>query len=219
MDPISLSLRIGGIPPLVATILRHAKKYHDDVRGARESIALLITELNLLETALSGLQPFLSDGSRSSNSNEQLAGLQLDQSSALLTCSAACLAKLDILARKLHIGQEAATGDGRRARVRHLFWPLSESEHKKTMQELRDFTLWIQFSLSVGGIRLLSQFSESMMQVMRQQFDQLDMLRSVGETTSQVHAAVQDQARIMESKREAEEREKSSTGFPRPSAT
>lgn len=175
MDPLSLSLGIAGVLPVVASVIRLAKNYHDDVKSARESIALLITELTLLESALKSLDAFL----ESPDGRDATRDLSLDKTSVLRTCSVACSTKLKVLESKL--GKAEAAGA-----VRRLMWPLDERDHKKTIKELRDLTLWIQFSLSVDNIRILCGAYDQLTRLMYQQVEQLQSLAEVHETTAKL---------------------------------
>ncbi|KAK3315759.1 hypothetical protein B0H66DRAFT_479034 [Apodospora peruviana] len=202
MDPFSISLSIAGVLPLVATVIRLARKYHEDVKGARESISLLITELGLLESAITSLDAFL----ESDDGKDAVKDLHLDQSSALRTCCAACSAKLKVLAAKL--GNEIELAKGPAGRARYLLWPLSEREHKKTIQELRNLTLWIQFSLSVDNMRIVCRSSDQMATVMRQQLEQLQCLSKAQETVEEMRLAVEGHTSRLDAQREFEYRRK-----------
>ncbi|KAK0729574.1 hypothetical protein B0H67DRAFT_559126 [Lasiosphaeris hirsuta] len=202
MDPLSISLGLAGVLPIIATVIRLAQRYRDEVKGASESISLLITELGLLESAIRNLDAFLG----SAEGRDAIQDLQLDQSSALRTCSVACSAKLNALASKLHDADANTRAGG--SRLRHLIWPLSERDHKKTVQELRNLTLWMQFSLSVDNIRIVCRSSDQMGQVMKQQLEQLQSLAKVQESTAKIELAVEDHASRLDAQRDCENRQK-----------
>jgi len=215
MDPISISLGITGTIPLIASVTRLVRKYYDDVKDAQESIKLLLTELGLLEVALLRLDAFLA----SDKWRRAIQDLQVDQTSILHTCSLACSAKLKALTAKLEAGESgfsvaprrfstrltafvARFGNPRVERnVRYLLWPLNETEHKKAVQDLRNLTLWIQFSLSIDSIEILCDSADNMAQVMRRQLEQLEMLADAEETTAKLQLAVQDQTQRLEGQR------------------
>jgi hypothetical protein len=192
MDPVSLSLGLAGILPLVANAITSAKRYMDAVATAKKSIAILITELEALQRNVVSLQELLKADDLSCGS------VIFRENSVLLSCSAACETKLRILCNKL--GQEA---NGKRSR---FLWPFSEKEHQKTVQELRNFTIWMQFALSVDGCRLLSRTSDDVLKLMAQQLDQFRTIQSLEASTLQIYDVVKDQKRILEASVEQETR-------------
>lgn len=115
-----------------------------------------------------------------------------------MSCRTACEAKLQSLCNRL--GKEA---NGKRSR---FLWPFSEKEHQKAVQELRNFTTWIQFALSVDGCKLLSRASDDMLKIMSTQLDQFNLAKSTHETTSRIDNAVQDQKKVLQDSSDREAR-------------
>jgi hypothetical protein len=103
------------------------------------------------------------------------SAVQFHESSVLLTCSAACEAKLQSLCKRLN--QE---GNEKRSR---LLWPFTEKEHQKTIQDIGIFTNWMQFASSVDGCRLLSQTSNDVMKLIRQQLEQINTIQALESET------------------------------------
>lgn len=194
MDPVSLALGIGGILPLVTAAIKLAREYSNAVRNRSESIKNLLVELESLDTCIKSLSEFL-------NGDELRRGeIKFDNASVLRSCSAACEKKLIILCKKL-----SEQGQGRVAR---LLWPLSEKEHTKTVQELRNFTTWMQFALSIDGCRLLSSTKEAVLEVMNQQLEHFSTVQSVHIETVKLNDALQTQTRLMEQSSQDETRRK-----------
>ncbi|KAJ6789664.1 hypothetical protein PWT90_08678 [Aphanocladium album] len=194
MDPLSISFGIAGVVPLIATIIKTAHQYVNAVAGAQKMIAALILELQVLQGAVAKLDQLLV------SSDLAEADLKFDQTSVLPSCTAAIKTKLQELFRKLD-------HDANRKMGRFL-WPLTEKEHQKTVAELRNFSTWIQFSLSVDGCRLLAQTSDSVVAVLEQQLKQFDALRRLDATTKELVGAVQKQTRVLEDSAKAESRKK-----------
>jgi hypothetical protein len=184
MDPLSLSLGLAGILPLIASAITTSKEYIDTVRSARKSIATLVFELETLQSNVSNLHDLLKGDLFNGSA------VRFHESSVLLTCSAACEAKLRSLCKRL--GQEAK---GRRSR---LLWPFTEKEYQKTIQEIRNFTKWMQFALSVDGCRLLSQTSDDVLKLMRQQLEQFRAIQSLEADTLQILGFVQEQKHMIQ---------------------
>ncbi|CAJ2506545.1 Uu.00g006750.m01.CDS01 [Anthostomella pinea] len=65
--------------------------------------------------------------------------IKFNETSVLRSCCSACETKLRELYKKL-----AKEGNGRMSRY---LWPLSEKEHEKAVQSVRNFTTWIQLAL------------------------------------------------------------------------
>lgn len=126
MDPLSLSLGIAGILPLVAKAIVTSKQYIQTVRSAKKLIATIIFELEALQSTLKDLLDLL-EGDKLNDKS-----VRFHQSSVLLTCSAACEAKLRSLCKAL--SQEL------NRKTTRLLWPFTEKEHQKTGTEMRNFT-------------------------------------------------------------------------------
>jgi len=185
MDPLSVALGIAGLLPLIAKAIQCAKEYKDGVSSARTSIATLISELEALQFNVTNLHEFLKADSGTGGDI-----VRFQQTSVLLVCSASCETKLQSLCRKL--GRE---GNGKRSR---FLWPFSEKEHQKTVQELRNFTTWMHFALSVDGCRVLSQTSDGVLQILGKQLEQFTAIQSLERTTDQIFDNVQAQGLIFE---------------------
>jgi hypothetical protein len=192
MDPLSLSLGIAGILPLIATAITTSKEYIDNVRSARQSIATLITELEALQANVTNLQELLKGDALSDNA------VRFNKSSVLLTCSSACKVKLRSLCKKL--SQE---GKGKRSR---LLWPFTEKDYQKTIQELRNFSNWMQFALSVDGCRLLARTSDDVLKLMGQQLEQFRTVQALEADTRRLLEVVTDQKRVVQNNIERETR-------------
>ncbi|KAK0629465.1 hypothetical protein B0T17DRAFT_615233 [Bombardia bombarda] len=192
MDPLSVSLGIAGILPLVAKAIISAKAYTNAVLSAKDSIATLVNELEALQLNVSSLLELLK-GDAVDNSN-----LKFHQTSVLLSCSSACQAKLLALCNKLSQQDNS--------NARRFLWPFTEKEHQKSIQELRNFSNWMQLALSVDGCRLLSRTSDDVVKVMSQQLHQFQVVQSVQEDTRQILRAVQGQKQIIQDAQERDSR-------------
>ena len=184
IDPVSLALGIAGLVPLIAKAVQYAKEYGSAVRTAKDAIATLVAELEALQFSATNLHEFLKTDALAPND------LWFHQTSVLLSCSTACEAKLQSLCRKL--GQEDGRGRNR------LLWPLSEKEHQKTLQELRNFTNWMHFALSIDGCRLLGRTSDDVLKLLGQQLEHFNAIQSLEGTVAQIASTVQGQALSLE---------------------
>lgn len=184
MDPVSLSLGLAGLVPLIVQAISSAKEYVSAVAGAKKSIGSLITELETLQSNIVNLQELLKDDGLV-RSNVRFGG-----NSVLLSCCAACKTKLESLCTKL--------GRNSTGTMNRLLWPFSEKEHNKAVQDLRNFINWTQFALSVEGCRLLSSTADEVLRVMAMQINQFKAIQSLETNTFQIHAAIRDQTRILE---------------------
>jgi hypothetical protein len=194
MDPVTFALGIAGVLPLVAAAIRFARSYRDAIRNRSKSIATLIVELEALEACLKSLGEFL-------NSDALKTGdVKFDDTSVLRSCCSVCETKLGNLCKKL--GQEE---NGNASRY---LWPLSEKEHEKTVQELRNFTIWMQFALSVDGCRLLSRTREDVLQIMGQQLEQFKTIQSIQLQTLKLSDVIEAQTRLIEQSNQQEAKRK-----------
>jgi hypothetical protein len=191
MDPFSLSVSIASLAGLAATTVSIAKSYMAGVKNAKASVAALVTELEALQSNLSSLDEFLH-----SVSGKDMA---FQRTSVLRSCTSACEGKLKSLCKKL--GQ---LDDGRASRY---LWPLSEKEHQKTVQEIRAFTQWLQFALSVDGCSLLSRTSDDVLKILETQLESFSGLRSLEDKTAQLQNTVRDQTHRIQDDRDTRRRE------------
>ncbi|KAK4119318.1 ankyrin [Parathielavia appendiculata] len=148
---------IAGLLPLIAKAIKGAKDCRGAVVSSKDTIAALISELKALQFNINNLRGLLKDDTLSSGS------IMFSRTSVLLSCSSACEPTLQSLCRKS--GQQ---DNGRRSRY---LWPLSEKEHQKTVQGIRNFSHRMHLALSVDGCRLLSQTSDDVLKVLDQQLD------------------------------------------------
>lgn len=165
MDPLSISFGVAGLVPLVTNAINLARKYWAGVRGAKEKVATLITELEALQFNLNALQNLLASNGDESKSSAR------DQSSVLMSCSTACRVKLEALVQKL---DRPGLAKGKMGVLR---WPFEEKEYKETISELHNLTAWMQFSLSIGGYRLLSSSSAEVLKTLREHLSHFEDIK------------------------------------------
>jgi hypothetical protein len=192
MEAISLAVGLGEILPLIASAISTAKEYIDTVRSARKSIAALINELEVLQANVKNLHSLLKGDAFTERS------VHFDENSVLLTCSAACEAKLQSLCKTLK--QEA------KGKVNRLLWPFTQKEYQKAIQDLRSFTNWMQFALSIDGCRVLSQTSSDVLKLMGQQLESFKATQTLQMGTLQIIEILKEQKLTDEVKVEQETR-------------
>jgi len=190
MDPVSLALGIAGVLPLVVNAIKYARGYRDAIRNRSNTIAALVAQLETLESCLKSLDQLLAA--------QKSGNLVFSDASVLKSLCSACELKLKVLCKKL--GQ---TKTGRTAR---FLWPLTESEHEATMQDLRNFVTWLQFSLSIDGCRLLSHTREDVLDMMYQQLEHFRTIQAVESQAQRLNEMVQEQSRMLEKSQEIESR-------------
>lgn len=165
MDPLSISFGVAGLVPLVAGAIKVVRNYWTGVRGAKEKVEALMTELEALQHSLNALQELLDSNTHGPR------GIAGDQSSVLTSCSAACRVKLQALVKKLERPGLA------KGKMHALKWPFEEQEHRETISELRSLSAWMQFSLSIGGYRLLSSSAAEVLELLRGQLRHFEEIK------------------------------------------
>lgn len=180
MDPFSLAVGIAGLAASVGAVVKAAKAYLSSVNTAKESIQLLIDELEALESNLKRLDSFL---------RQTEVSVTFEHTSALRSCLISCDDKLKTLSDKL--GQ---LSDHRRAR---FLWPLKEKDHQKTVQELRTFTQCISFALSVDGCALLSKTSKDVVHISEQQATSFRHLQGIEAEVADIKASINTQTQML----------------------
>ena len=89
-----------------------------------------------------------------------------------------------------------------------IFWPFTEKEFQKTIQELRNLTNWMQFALSIEGCRLLSQTLEGVLTMMGQQLEHFRSVQTLEADTLQILDVVKGQKRVIDIRIELETRQR-----------
>ncbi|KAI0142654.1 hypothetical protein GGR57DRAFT_486108 [Xylariaceae sp. FL1272] len=193
MDPLSIGLGIAGVVPLVATTVIKAREFYKKAKDRKQAIALLITELESLESCLSTLEKTLD--------REELRGQAswFNDASVLKRCCSACETLMTDLCRKL---DKASVGT-----MSRLIWPLSEKEHEKAMQSIRHFTTWIQLALTIDGCKLLSRTSDDVLEILGQQLQQFNVVDSIQSETIALRSSVEAQQQLLEESKENDTRQ------------
>ncbi|KAK0387224.1 hypothetical protein NLU13_5537 [Sarocladium strictum] len=184
MDPLSISMGVAGVLPLIAQVITTAREYVNSVANAREMIRSLILELEVLKSAIEKLGDLLLTDKIAESD------IQFDQASVLLSCSTAIEVKLQELFKRLARESNRKLGS--------LLWPFTEKEHQKTIGELKNFTTWIHFALSIDGCRLLSQTSDHVVAVLAGQLEQFKATQKLDSKTTELFSAVQKQNKALE---------------------
>lgn len=130
MDPFSLAVGITTLVALTAQTLKLTQQYFHGLSEAAHSLA---TELQLLHRALCRLDGFLR--------SDSAKGQSFDETSVLVSSTGACRTKLETLCKKL---DAAAKG-----RLHRALWPLTEKEHRQSVQDLRAIAQCIQFAMAI----------------------------------------------------------------------
>lgn len=191
MDPLSLAASIGGLVALTARTLQVTRTFTHDSRHGKEAAAELLNELVVLEFNLSRLDQLL----RSPDSE-----LKFEHTSVLVSSSFSFRDKLKVLQQKLEVASKS--------RLTPFKWPLTKSEHRETIDELRAYAQCVQFSLTIGGCTLLSKTSNEVVDVLRNQLEAFQLLGTLNQRTDSVQKFLVEQAQELQDHHAAEEREK-----------
>ncbi|KAK2016442.1 hypothetical protein LZ32DRAFT_689113 [Colletotrichum eremochloae] len=189
MDPLSLSLTIVGLLPVIASTIQRVQTFYSDGFNAKALIQQLVEELTALRGNLVSLQELLE------SPTIKAKGLKFDRSSVLVSCSKACRVKLESLCETLELFS--------RSRARRLTWPLAQKKCNESLQTLRNFAFWIQLGLSVEGCHLLSRNSTELSETMKQHFREL---RSIQDDIQSLQTKVDTQITMIEDSRQEQNR-------------
>ena len=190
MDPFSLTVGSISLVTLAAKTIRVTSDYLREVRHGREAAAELLRELEVLHANLSRLDAFL----RTKDASQPF------ESTSVLVCStSACRTKLTQLHERL-----SSIGESRLTRLK---WPLHSEEHRKTIEELRAFALWIQFALTIDGCALMSKTSSEVLETLKHQLETFQQIESIYTQTEAIAISLKQQAQDARDQRALEERE------------
>lgn len=192
MDPLSISFGIAGVLPLIAKVITTLHRYAAAVAGAKKKIESFILELEVLQVALKSLEDLLQDKLVSE------ADIVFDPASVLLSCSTTIQVRLQEILRKLISESDKKLGS--------ILWPFTEKEHQKAINEVRNFSTWVQFALSVDGCRLLSQTSENVLAILAQQLEQFSIVHQLETRTKALCNVIQEQTTLLRNSAEEERR-------------
>lgn len=192
MDPFSLTVGLTGLAGLAAQTVKLARRFIFSVKSARGSIEALVIELEALRANLEKLDLNLR--------SEKAGSLEFPQTSVLRSTTSACETQLTNLHAKL---QRAA-----KSRAGRLIWPFDELEHRKLIQDLRSFSQWMHFGLSIDGCALLSRTSKDVTQILQRQLTDFDSIRSLECRTAALENAIKSHTMALTSNQGLETRQK-----------
>ena len=202
MDPFSITFSIVGVLGAVLQTVQLAKTYVSEAKDGKNVATEMLTELSSLQSNLERLDEFLKQDSQ--------ASLQFTHTSALTASTIKCCEKLEklrmILSNKLNSHQTS--------RMSRLKWPLSVTDHRKTMEELRAFSQCIQLALTTDGCALLSKTATEVHEVLAKQHEvltkqrsALEILETLDNRTSLIEAQCEKQTRSLDEESQARKRD------------
>ena len=193
MDPVSITFGIVSVLGVVIQTVQLAKTYVAEANNGKNVAAEILTELLSLQSNLERLDAFLEqDGQASPRFTHTLA---LASSTTRYSNK---LEKLrNILTDKLR-GHQIS-------RISSLRWPLNVTDHRKTIDELRAFSLCIQLALTTDGCALLSKTATEVHEALEKQQDvpnkqqnAFSILETLDNRTSLVEAVCEKQTRTLD---------------------
>ena len=173
MDPLSITLGVLAIVSATTKAVGFANTYLKKVRGDNEAAGELLDQLKALESSPKALENLPSSEPRPLFSS----------ASALVTNTSSCEDKLLSLCQRL---EEA---ENRRSRFQ---WPLSPKDHGDTLQEIRDMAQWVQFSVSIESVTILSKTSNEFIELLSHQLQALQLIQKLKEDTETANRVMVD---------------------------
>lgn len=140
MDPVSLTLSIAGVIPLVIMVTKTLSDYTSSVKNTPAESFELAVELSALSHSLKALDTFLASQSKERASFHKISVLY----STLHTCHA----KLSSLQSTLEEFMKKSEG---KKWYRSVVWPFKKQEHVQTIAILNRCMQIFHFSLSIDG--------------------------------------------------------------------
>ncbi|KAL8712546.1 MAG: hypothetical protein Q9225_006922 [Loekoesia sp. 1 TL-2023] len=174
MDPFSLAVGVAGLLGLAAKTIELTKSYIHGARRATEAANELLEVLTVLRSTLLQLDKMLKNDKKDTFSN----------TSVLVKSTDACRNKLTTLHNKL---QETV-----KQPLQRLRWPLNANSHREMLQDIRTFTQWIQFALTIDGSLLLSKTSDEVVEVLSNQLRMFQSFSQLETGAHFTHTLVQD---------------------------
>ena len=192
MDPFSITFGIVGVLGVVLQTVQLAKTYVSEAKDSKNVATEILAELSSLQSNLERLDAFLKQDSQ--------AALQFTHTSALTASTTRYSDKL----KKLHRILSDKLSSHPASRMGSLKWPLSDTDHRKTVEELRAFSQCIQLALNTDGCALLSKTAAEVQEVLAKQretltkqLDAFELLERLDSRTCLLEAACQKQAQSL----------------------
>ena len=202
MDPFSITLGIVSVLGVVLQTVQIATTYVSEAKDGKNDATEMLTELSRLQSNLERLDAFLERDSQ--------VNLQFTHTSALNTSTTGCRDKLE----KLRISLCKKLSDHRESRMSILKWPLSNTDHRKTIEELRAFSRCIQLALTTDGCALLSKTATEVQEVLAtqketltKQLNALELLERLDNRTSLLEVACQKQFQSLDEESQSRKRD------------
>ena len=193
MDPLSVSASIAGLISLVGATLSVTRVYIHEAKHGQETAQEFLRELDVLWCNLERLDGFLR--------SEGGAIGQFDHTSVLVSSTQSCRDKLASLHDKLVEGSRE-----RRLSLHALGWPLKVKEHRRMIADLRAYSHWVQFALTIDGCAILAKTSTDVVDVVRKQVESFQLLEEVNDRTRSIEQFQWEHSQALERNRTSEKR-------------
>ena len=199
MDPFSITFSVISVLGVVIQTVQLAKTYVSEAKAGQNDATEMLTELSSLQSNLERLDAFLEQDSQES--------LRFTHTSALTASTTRYCDKL----KNLHMLLNDKLSGHRKS---GLNWPLSMTDHRKTIEELRAFSHCIQLALTTDGCALLSKtatevqgVSAKQQEVITKQGNTLGTLETLVKRISLIEAACKKQARSFDEESQSRKRD------------
>ena len=188
MDPLSALASVAGLITLVAETIKLSRNFIREARKSQDTAVAFVAELEILSSSLARLKAFLDeDPSRTRN---------FGQTSILMTRAKSTETKI----RKLNQKMQHVLS----SRIRQTLWPLSEKEHRESIQDLRNFSQWTSFCLSIDASALLSRSSEDIIKMLTSQLHVVRELELIDARTASIGDNIATQIDMMHTSEQAQ---------------
>ena len=181
MDPVSAAASVAGLLTFIVQTIKTCNDYIRSSKRSGSSAAVLVAELEMLLSNLSHLQNFLK--------GDGLQETSFSQTSRIVTRSHLTEERLRFLKKEL----ERATS----SRFKQAIWPFTEKEHRESIQELRNLSQWINFSLAIDSSALQSRTSDDVVTVLTKQLDSIQQLNSIENAVETVRSSLEAQTDML----------------------
>ena len=209
MDPCSITVGIVGVLGVVLQTVQLAKTYVSEAKDGKNLATEMLLELSSLQSNSERLDAFLKQ--------DKQANLRFTHTSALTASTTRCGDKL----KELLIILRHQLNSYPTSRMSSLKWPLSVTDHRKTIEELRAFSHCIQLALTTDGCALLSKTATEVQEVFAKQQEvltkqqevltmqrnALEILNTLDNRTSLLEAAFEKQARSLDEESRSRKRD------------
>ena len=177
-----MAAAIAGLLTLIVQTVKSSRGILNDLDRADHKIIVFIEELESLSVNLTCV--------RNSLLKEPDASKKFSQASLLMS-------RVKKLEKKL-LANRHQLETTRSSQLRKLAWPIKHREYTKVLDEIRNFSQWLQLCLSLDSSSLLSRSSEEIVATLTAQLQAVQKLEDISARATSIETRISQNTEIVQ---------------------